>query len=76
MQEEDIKRLRETQDEKLTPAQESELKFLKQQVDMWHDKVWGAGVVSRLPNAKNNLFVAQDELDNYVKSLRTWGKKI
>jgi len=29
-----------------------------------------------LPNAKNNLFAAREELDRYVRELRQWGHKI
>ena len=57
----------------LTPAQQSELKFLRQQVDMWQDK---AHAKDPMPNAKNNLFVAQEELTRYVSELRAWGKSI
>jgi len=57
----------------LTPAQQSELKFLRQQVDMWQDK---AHAKDPMPNAKNNLFAAQEELTRYVSDLRAWGKSI
>ena len=57
----------------LTPAQQSELKFLKQQVDMWGDK---ARAKDPMPYAANNLFAAREELTRYVSDLRTWGKKI
>ncbi len=57
----------------LTPAQQSELKFLRQQVDMWQEKSYDK---YPMPNAKNNLFAAQEELTRYVSELRAWGKAI
>ena len=63
----------ERTDTQLTPAQESELKFLKQQVDMWQDKVHEKNA---MPNAQNNLWVAREELTRYVSELRSWGKSI
>jgi hypothetical protein len=57
----------------LTPAQQSELKFLRQQVDMWQEKSYDK---DPMPNAKNNLFAAQEELTRYVSELRAWGKAI
>ena len=58
---------------KLTPAQESELKFLRQQVDMWQEK---AHAKDPMPNATGNLWTAQTELGRYVRELRAWGKTI
>jgi len=63
----------ERTDTQLTPAQEAELKFLKQQVDMWQDKVHEKNA---MPNAQNNLWVAREELTRYVSELRSWGKSI
>tara|TARA_R110000851_G_scaffold53582_3_gene127066 strand:- start:2826 stop:3017 length:192 start_codon:yes stop_codon:yes gene_type:complete len=57
----------------LTPAQQSELKFLRQQVDMWQEKSYDRDL---MPNAKVNLFAAQEELTRYVSELRAWGKAI
>ncbi len=57
----------------LTPAQQSELKFLREQVDMWQDKVHER---TPLPNAGNNLWTAREELTRYVSDLRAWGKTI
>ena len=57
----------------LTPAQQSELKFLRQQVDMWQEKAY---LAYPMPNAKNNLFAASEELTRYVSELRAWGKAI
>ena len=63
----------EKEDKTLTPAQQSELQFLRGQVDMWQDKVHEK---NPLPNAKGNLWTAQTELGRYVKELRAWGKTI
>jgi lipid II:glycine glycyltransferase (peptidoglycan interpeptide bridge formation enzyme) len=63
----------EKEQDNLTPAQQSELKFLRQQVDMWQDKVH---TKYPLPNAAGNLWTAREELTRYVSDLRTWGKKI
>ena len=51
-------------DTALTPAQQSELQFLRGQVDMWQDKVYEK---NPLPNA---------QLTRYVSELRAWGKVI
>ena len=40
---------------------------------MWQDK---AHAKDPMPNAKNNLFAAQEELTRYVSDLRAWGKSI
>ena len=66
-------KIMEREQSKLTPAQQSELKFLKQQVDMWGDK---ARAKDPMPNAANNLFAAREELTRYVSDLRMWGKNI
>ena len=57
----------------LTPAQESELKFLRGRVDRLQDEAYSK---SPLPNAQNDLWVARTELERYVSDLRSWGKKI
>ena len=57
----------------LSPAQESELKFLRQRVDRQQDEVYKKDA---LPNAQNNLWAAREELDRYVRELRQWGHKI
>jgi len=57
----------------LTPAQESELKFLRGRVDRLQDETFKK---STLPNAQNDLWVARTELERYVSDLRSWGKKI
>jgi len=63
----------EKADKTLTPAQQSELQFLRQQVDMWQEK---AHTKDPMPNAKGNLWTAQTELGRYVGELRAWGKTI
>jgi hypothetical protein len=60
-------------DTALTPAQQSELQFLRGQVDMWQDKVYEK---NPLPNAQQNLWAAGEELTRYVSELRAWGKVI
>jgi hypothetical protein len=63
----------EKEDKTLTPAQQSELQFLRGQVDMWQDKIHEK---NPLPNAGNNLWAAREELTRYVGELRAWGKDI
>ena len=63
----------EKADKTLTPAQQSELQFLRGQVDIWQDKVHEK---NPLPNARGNLWTAQTELGRYVGELRAWGKTI
>jgi len=58
---------------KLNPAQEAELKYLRQQVDRLHDD---QNRRDAYPNAKNDLWVAREELNNFVKGLRAEGKNI
>jgi len=60
-------------DKKLTPAQQSELKFLRGRVDRLQDARYQT---SPLPSAQNDLWAAREELTRYVNDLRTWGKKI
>jgi len=52
---------------KLTPAQNSELKFLRGIVDRCQEATYKS---EPLPNAKQNLWAAQEELDRYVRGLR------
>jgi hypothetical protein len=52
---------------KLTPAQNSELKFLRGIVDRCQEAAYKS---EPLPNAKQNLWAAQEELDRYVRGLR------
>ena len=57
----------------LTPAQESELQFLRRIVDRKQDEVYKKDA---LPNAQNNLWAAREELERYVRELRQWGHNI
>ena len=66
MQEEDIKRIQK----ELNPFQESELKFLRREVDRCQDARF---VKEPLPNADHNYWCAAEELDRYVRSLRNDG---
>jgi hypothetical protein len=61
------------EDGKLNPFQESELKYLRQQVDRLHDD---QNRRDAHPNAKNDLWVAREELNNFVRGLRAEGKNI
>jgi len=54
----------------LSPAQESELKFLRQRVDRCQEDRFKRDAS---PNAAQNYFAAADELDRYVRELRTYG---
>ena len=58
---------REKKMKSLTPAQDSELKFLRGIVDRCQEAAYKS---EPLPNAKQNLWAAQEELDRYVSSLR------
>jgi hypothetical protein len=57
----------------LNPAQEAELKFLKQRVDRCQDERFRP---EASPNANQNLMAASEELSRYVKELRTYGYHI
>ena len=59
-------------DDELTAFQESQLTFLKQQVDRFQEERWAQGN----PNARNDLFAAREELTQFVKNLRAGGKRI
>jgi len=61
------------EDEKLTPFQESELKYLRQQVDNLQDR---ENSREKYFNIQQDLWVAREELDRFVKSLRAEGKNI
>ena len=65
MQEEDIKRIK-----RINPFQESELKFLRQEVERCQDARF---VKEPLPNANQNYWTAEEELDRYVRRLRNDG---
>jgi hypothetical protein len=61
------------EDEKLTPFQESELKYLRQQVDNLQDR---ENSREKYFNLQHDLWVAREELDRFVKNLRAEGKNI
>ena len=61
------------EDGKLNPFQEGELKYLRQQVDRLHDEEHRKDA---RPNIKKDLWVAREELDRFVRSLRAEGKNI
>ena len=61
------------EEHELTMFQQSQLTYLRQQVDRFQEEKYkkGAG-----PNAGRDLFAAYEELDNYVSRLREIGKSI
>ncbi len=64
--------------DKLTPFQENELQWLKQQVDRLQDdkyKTTADNDTQKL-NIERDLWVAREELDVFVRNLRKAGKKI
>ncbi len=61
------------EDEKLTPFQESELKYLRQQVDNLQDR---ENSREKYFNLQHDLWVAREELNRFVKNLRAEGKNI
>ena len=64
--------------DKLTPFQENELQWLKQQVDRMQDdkyKTTEDNDTQKL-NLERDLWVAREELDVFVRNLRKAGKKI
>jgi hypothetical protein len=60
-------------DESLNPAQQSEYRFLKQQVDRLSNEL---GRTDSHPNVQQDLWRAQQELKNFVRDLRKEGIKI
>lgn len=60
-------------DESLNPAQQSEYRFLKQQVDRLSNEL---GRTDSHPNVQQDLWRAQQELKNFVRDLRKDGVKI
>lgn len=58
---------------KLTPAQEAEYKFLKQQVDRWQDESMRRDAD---PYASTKLFYAREELRIFVSRRRAEGVNI
>ena len=64
--------------DKLTPFQENELQWLKQQVDRMQDdkyKTTEDNDTQKL-NIERDLWVAREELDVFVRNLRKAGNKI
>lgn len=59
--------------ETLTPFQENELKWLRQQVDQLQDDKYKT---TKDANLERNLWTAREELNVFVKNLRKAGKKI
>mgnify|MGYP003655958450 CR=1 FL=1 len=59
--------------DKLTPFQEGELKYLRQQVDRLQDEEYHRDA---RPDVKRDLWVARRDLDVFVRSLRKVGKQI
>tara|TARA_R110000868_G_scaffold80535_1_gene228790 strand:- start:338 stop:532 length:195 start_codon:yes stop_codon:yes gene_type:complete len=59
--------------ETLTPFQENELKWLRQQVDHLQDNKYKT---TKDANLERNLWTAREELNVFVKNLRKAGKKI
>ncbi len=60
-------------DTKLTPFQESELKWLRRQVDNLQDEEHRNDA---RPRIQQELWTAREELDLFVRGLRQAGKKI
>ena len=58
---------------KLTPAQQTELKYLRSQVDHLQQTAYQ---VDAHPNAKNDHWQARKELTDYVSGLRRAGHTI
>ena len=57
----------------LNPFQESELKYLRRQVDTLQEVEHRRDAH---PNAKQDLWVAREELDRFVRNLRAQGVNI
>ena len=60
-------------DDKLTPFQENELVWLRQQVDRLQDEEHRRDA---RPNVQRDLCLAREHLDVFVRNLRGVGKKI
>jgi len=60
-------------DAELSMFQQSQLRWLKQQVDALQDERYRRDA---RPNVQRELFAAREELDTYVKNLRAAGKQI
>ena len=62
--------------ETLTPFQENELKWLRQQVDQVDQLQDNKYKTTKDANLERNLWTAREELNVFVKNLRKAGKKI
>ncbi len=60
-------------DAELSMFQQSQLRWLKQQVDALQEERYRRDA---RPNVQRELFAAREELDTYVKNLRAAGKQI
>ena len=60
-------------DAELSMFQQSQLRWLKQQVDALQDERYRRDA---RPNVQRELFAAREELDTYVKNLQAAGKQI
>ena len=60
------------ENKKLNQFQESELKYLKQQVDRLQEEDRS----DAHPNAKHDLWVARDQLNDFVQEMRKAGVNI
>jgi len=64
-----------TSEKQLTPFQENELQWLRRQVDQLQDDKMRRNAVHK-ESIEQDLWVAREELNNFVVSLRKAGKNI
>ena len=64
-----------TSETQLTPFQENELQWLRRQVDQLQDDKMRRDTVHK-ERVEQDLWVAREELNNFVVSLRKAGKNI
>ncbi len=64
-----------TSEKQLTPFQENELQWLRRQVDQLQDDKMLRNAVHK-ERVEQDLWVAREELNNFVVSLRKAGKNI
>jgi|TARA_R110001583_G_C5565365_1_gene401558 hypothetical protein len=64
-----------TSEKQLTPFQENELQWLRRQVDQLQDDKMRRDTVHK-ERVEQDLWVAREELNNFVVSLRKAGKNI
>ena len=64
-----------TFEKQLTPFQENELQWLRRQVDQLQDDKMRQNAVHK-ERVEQDLWVAREELNNFVVSLRKAGKNI